>query len=153
MNLTLIWLTCVAVAWSSSGGSVAGYHVEVGGALQADVATADAVACVPDLYTSTVVRVQAFDDDGNSSEWSGPLDLTRVHNFDCDGNGAAGFNEYGQFLQAFGKPVPWVDPLDATIVCDFDADQDGVVGFGDFGRFIQAFGLYYKASGIAERTP
>ena len=98
---TLIWLTCVAVSWSASVGPVAGYHVEVDGIMQ-DVSTTRAVACVPKTYAPTIVRVQAFDAEGNVGPWSDPLTLERVHNFDSSGDGVVGYADFGRLQSHFG---------------------------------------------------
>ncbi len=145
MTATLIWLACIQTAWplfldpaDSAGGVADGYHTEVAGILQHDVATNQYVACVPQKYTLTALRVQGFNA-SSTSPWSNPLMLVRVHRFTRPGRTVTGFPEFGAFVGAFNTD-------DAAN----DANGDGLVTFGDFGRFFDAFGCRYLESGLVE---
>ena len=100
--MTLIWLACVTAAWTPSDPPAVGYHVEVAGTVVADVNTNQYVVCVPEKYEELSLRVQGFNAAGAVSKWSEPLMLARVHHFDADGDGRAGWPDWGRFVQAFG---------------------------------------------------
>lgn len=101
MPATLIWLACVATMWTPSIGVLDGYHTEIAGVPGPDVATNQFEICLPEKYTPTTLRVQAFNYTG-AGEWSDPMTLERVHDFDADGDGIAGFGDFGKFIAAFG---------------------------------------------------
>ena len=99
---TLIWLACVATAWTAASGPVVGYHVKLGEALQPDVAAVQSEVCIPEKYTPTELRVQGFDAAGNVGEWSDPFVLERVHDFDSDGDGILGIDDFARLYRDFG---------------------------------------------------
>ena len=100
--MTSIWLACVLVAWPASTGTFVGYHTEINGEVGPDVTAAEHLVCVVDKYIESMFRVQAFAADGKTGEWSDPLPLVRVHNFDANENGVSDVLDFGRFVGDFG---------------------------------------------------
>ena len=107
MTATLIWLACVTAAWTPASGPVDGYHTEVFIVETAEVIATAAVntnqyrACAPRKYEPVALRVQAFNAEGDTGPWSGPLFLERIHDFDT-GDNIVGWPDWGRFIGAFG---------------------------------------------------
>jgi hypothetical protein len=105
--MTLIWLACVLTTWTPASGLVAGYHTETRALNEGWVRGPDVefqyVVCVPEKYVPTEFRVRGFDAAGAAGEWSNPLHLKRVHDFDgAENDGVVGFADFGKFISAFG---------------------------------------------------
>jgi hypothetical protein len=99
---TLIHLACITAAWAAAPGPVVRYRVFINGLSEMDVAVAQAVVCIPEVYVATPVTVAAFDHDGNLGPVSDPLVLERVHSFDANGDGVISIIDFGAFRQQFG---------------------------------------------------
>lgn len=99
--MTQIWIECIPILWLAASGLVDGYHVEVNGEVVADTPEPAYELCIEQKYTLVTVRVQGFNSAG-AGEWSEPLEVSRVHNFDANDTGVADFKDFGFFIQDFG---------------------------------------------------
>jgi len=99
--MTQIWVECITTLWLIASGPVLGYHVEIDGQLVAETSEAVYELCIEEKYQLTTMRVQGFNET-TVGEWSDPLEISRVHNFDANDSGVSDFSDFGQFVRDFG---------------------------------------------------